>query len=194
MDEDRRASRDWPITGVVLAGGAGRRMGGRDKGFVPWRGEPLIVHALRLFAGLPEVVISANRSLARYQAFGHTVVGDERPDFPGPLIGLDRALAQAQQPWAACVPVDSPCLPADLITRLWRLRLAEGVVVARSARGVEPLVCLIAPPARAALSAYIARGGRTARAWFADLPTAWLSLTEREVTNCNTPEDLADGS
>jgi len=179
-----------PITGVVLAGGAGRRMGGLDKGFVLWSGEPLVVHALRFMAGLPQVLISANRSLSRYRALGYEVVTDECADFSGPLMGLRAALRKATQLWTACLPVDSPCLPADIMARLWAARVAGGIVVGRSPQGPEPIVCLVWTALLPHLETYLAKGGLRAQDWFRGLPQAWLDLTAAEAANCNTPQDL----
>ena len=179
-----------PITGVVLAGGAGRRMGGQDKGFVAWSGEPLIHNALRRLAALPQVLISANRSQARYRALGYEVVTDEAADFAGPLAGLRVAFRHAAYPWVLSVPVDTPCLPADLVARLWDRRIAQGLVVARSPSGPEPLVCLADRRLSVRLEAYWRAGGRRAQDWFAGADTAWFDLSAAEAANCNAPEDL----
>lgn len=179
-----------PITGVVLAGGAGRRMGGRDKGFVSWSGAPLIHHALQRVAGLPQVLISANRSLDRYRALGHEVVTDREGGFAGPLAGLRAAFPRAAHPWVLSVPVDAPRLPPDLVARLWRLRVEGGVVVARSSSGPEPLVFLADARLGERLEAYWQGGGRRAQEWFRGAETAWLDLSAAEAVNCNAPEDL----
>ncbi len=190
MSEGRVGEGMLPITGVVLAGGAGRRMGGQDKGFVSWSGAPLIHCALQRVAGLPQVLISANRSLDRYRALGHEVVTDLDEGFAGPLAGLRAAFRRAAQPWVVSVPVDAPCLPPDLVARLWRLRIAGGVVVARSPSGPEPLVFLADARLGERLEAYWRRGGRRAQEWFTGAETAWLDLSAAEAANCNTPEDL----
>jgi len=179
-----------PITGVVLAGGAGRRMGGVDKGFVLWSGEPLVVHALRRVSTLPQVLISANRSLARYRALGHEVVVDDAAPFGGPLMGLRAAFLRASYPWVMSIPVDSPSLPLDISARLWASRVAEGIVVARSPRGVEPLVFLAARSLFSRLEAYCQTEGRRAQEWFIGAPQSWLDLTPAEAFNCNTPDDV----
>ncbi len=179
-----------PITGLVLAGGAGRRMGGQDKGFLLWAGTPLIAHALRRLARLPQILVSANRSQDRYRALGVEVVGDDTPGYPGPLAGLRAGFRQAREPWLLSVPVDTPCLPRDLVPRLWALRQAAGVVVARSPAGPEPLICLADATLAGRLEAYWQAGGRRAQDWYGDAPCAWLMLTAAEVANCNTPADL----
>ena len=180
-----------PVTGVVLAGGAGRRMGGQDKGFVAWSGEPLIHIAVRRLAGLPQVIISANRSLARYRALGYEVVSDDDgDDFAGPLAGLRAAFRHAAHPWVLSVPVDTPCLPSDLVTRLWASRITRGLVVARSPYGPEPLVCLADACLGARLEEYWRAGGRRAQEWFVGADMAWFDLTAAEAANCNQPADL----
>lgn len=179
-----------PITGVVLAGGAGRRMGGQDKGFLSWSGMPLIHHALRRVAGLPQVLISANRSLDRYRALGHEVVTDLEEGFAGPLAGLRAAFRRAAHPWVLSVPVDTPCLPRDLVARLWHLRVIGGVVVARSPSGPEPLVFLADACLGERLEVYWQGGGRRAQDWFMGAETAWFDLTAAQAANCNRPQDL----
>lgn len=181
-----------PVTGVVLAGGAAQRMGGIDKGFIPWAGEPLVAHALRLMADLPQVLISANRSLDRYRAFGYEVVTDDQGDFGGPLIGLRQALRRAAQPWTASLPVDCPRLPTDILDRLWRARVAGGIVVARSPQGPEPLICLMSSTLLNTLDAYLRHGGSRAQDWFRGVPHVWMDVTAAEALNCNSPEDLQD--
>ncbi|MDA8390740.1 MAG: molybdenum cofactor guanylyltransferase [Gammaproteobacteria bacterium] len=180
-----------PVTGVVLAGGAGRRMGGVDKGLLVWRGRPLVSYALSILAGLPEILISANRSPEAYQPFGYRVVADAQPGFQGPLLGLQAAFAHARQPWVLTIPVDSPRLAADLVERLWGARTGTvSVVAGRSAHGPEPIICLCHRSAAAALDEYLATGGRAAHGWFRALPHAWLDLADEEIVNYNTPDDL----
>lgn len=109
-----------PITGVILAGGLGRRMGSVDKGLQLLNGQPLAQHvAGRLAPQVDELLINANQNGERYAAFGHRVVPDQIPDFAGPLAGLHAALSAATHPLVATAPCDSPFLPADLIFRLF---------------------------------------------------------------------------
>ena len=107
------------ITGVVLSGGRGLRMGGVDKGLQPYRGVPLAQHALRrLQSQVGACLLNANRHQDRYAAFGVPVVSDEMPDFAGPLAGFVTALRHCQTPWLVTVPCDSPLFPVDLVARL----------------------------------------------------------------------------
>ena len=107
------------VTLVVLAGGEGRRMGGVDKGLQPFRGRPLIEHVIeRVGPQTAGVLISANRNRDQYARYGYPVTADLRPDFPGPLAGIEAALTRLATPWALVAPCDLPGLPLDLRARL----------------------------------------------------------------------------
>lgn len=180
-----------PITGLILAGGAARRMGGQDKGWLRWRDRPLIDTALAHLDGkLAEVLISANRHLDAYAALGARVITDETSGFKGPLQGLVRGLREARHDWLLSLPVDTPRLPPDLVERLWNHPGASPLRVARTPSGAQPLVCLCHRSLLPPLQDYLAAGGRRAQAWFADLPHQWVDFDEADFFNCNTPEDL----
>src|SRR6478672_11042374 len=120
MRTSRRGRRVASVTGVVLAGGQGSRMGGVDKGLQEFRGKPMAAHAIeRLAPQVDELLINANRNPDDYARFGHRVIADEIPGFAGPLAGFERGLAHAAGDLVVTVPCDSPFLPADLV---WRLR------------------------------------------------------------------------
>jgi molybdopterin-guanine dinucleotide biosynthesis protein A len=107
------------ITGLVLAGGRGSRMGGVDKGLQPHRGMPLAMHALlRLAPQVGEVMINANRNLSAYESMGAAVWPDALPDHPGPLAGFLAGLEHCPTPYLTTVPCDSPLFPTDLVARL----------------------------------------------------------------------------
>ncbi len=186
-------SRD-DITGLILAGGRGQRLGGVDKGLQPWRGTPLVDHALaRLAPQVREVLVSANRNAADYAARGVRVLGDASDDFPGPLAGILAGLRAASTPWLAVVPCDSPRVPADLFARL-----AAGVGDARGAvvqRGrLEPVCCLLSTALAEDLARYLAEGGRKVEGWVARhaVPVPFDRAEDAEAfANVNTPEDLA---
>src|SRR6185295_370867 len=107
------------ITGVILAGGQGRRMGGVDKGLKILRGKPMVTWAIERFAPqVDEILINANQNLPTYGGFGYRVIPDEIGGFAGPLAGLHRGLSEAKHDLVATTPCDSPFLPRDLIARL----------------------------------------------------------------------------
>jgi molybdenum cofactor guanylyltransferase len=131
-----------PICGLVLAGGQGRRMGGIDKGLAPFHGRPLVAHVVeRLRPQVERLLISANRNIEAYTAFGE-VVTDRVADFAGPLAGLDAGLHACAAPLLVTVPCDAPFLPADLVARLAAARAAADadVAIARTGTQVHPVL------------------------------------------------------
>src|SRR5947199_3145619 len=107
------------ITGLILAGGRGSRMGGVDKGLQNHRGVPLALHALmRLAPQVGELMINANRNLAAYESFGVPVWPDSLADYAGPLAGFLTGLEHCETPYMVTVPCDTPLFPQDLVARL----------------------------------------------------------------------------
>lgn len=182
------------VTGVILAGGLGRRMGGADKGLQPFRGQPLVRWTFdRLAPQVDEVLVNANRNPERYAELGCPVIPDRLPDFPGPLAGLHAALFAATQPLVATVPCDSPFLPRDLVARLRAALEAAGadVAVARSNNRSQPVFSLCRREALPHLEAYLAAGGRRVSGWYDGL--RWIAVDFDDATaftNANTLEDL----
>jgi len=180
-----------PLTALILAGGAGRRMGGRDKGWLVHGGRPLIHYALATVQErAQEVLISANRSLEAYQSLGHRVVRDAVEGFTGPLQGILAGLETMATDWLACIPVDCPALPADLLDRLWQARAERMLVIAADETGITPVVALLHRSLRDSLVAYLNRGERSVRGWMQDIPHGLLRLRRDELHNLNRPEDL----
>jgi len=154
-----------PVTGLVLAGGQGRRMQGADKGWVYWHGRPLIEHVLaRLRPQVDALLISANRNLPRYRALGYAVVEDDHTRlgaYSGPLAGIYAGLQGVRTPWLAVVPCDAPALPLDLVGRLLAAaRAAQAPAVAVCAQRREPVFCLLPRSAAASLAAALQAGVR----------------------------------
>src|SRR5262245_25449925 len=133
-----------PITGIVLAGGQGRRMGGVDKGLQLLHGKPMVAHVLaRLTGQVDEIVINANQNVERYRAFGHTVVSDDIPGFAGPLAGLHAGMKAAKNPLVVTVPCDSPFLPPDLVVRLQSSLGQNDLAVAKTGDQPHPVFSLM---------------------------------------------------
>ena len=155
------------ISGLILAGGRGTRMGGVDKGLQLHLGVPLAQHALnRLRPQVAALLLNANRNLAAYQAMGVPVWPDEIPDFPGPLAGMLAGLDHCSTPYLVTVPCDSPNFPVDLVASL-----AQGMVSAdadlataytREAGELraQPVFCLMKTALRDSLRAFIESGER----------------------------------
>lgn len=183
------------ITGVVLAGGQGRRMGGVDKGLVALRGRPMVDWVLeRLRPQVDELIINANQNAERYAAFGHPVFADEIGGFVGPLAGLHAGLARARHPLVVTAPCDSPFLSADLVARL-HTGLAEAdaeLAVARTFDQPHPVFCLCRRDLLPHLEAYLAGGGRKVDAWYATLKVVEVRFDDEEEAfrNINTRGEL----
>ncbi|MBU6273185.1 MAG: molybdenum cofactor guanylyltransferase [Betaproteobacteria bacterium] len=186
------------ITGLVLAGGLGRRMSadgqGTDKGLMRFRGRPLAQHAIdRLRPQVGRLLINANRHAEIYRGFGAEVVADALPDFAGPLAGLLGGMAAASTPWVVMVPCDSPFLPEDLVARLAEAARAQNapVAVARSAGREQPVFLLAATHLREGLARYLVSGGRRIDAWYRPLPAAVVDFAdEKAFRNINTLAEL----
>jgi molybdopterin-guanine dinucleotide biosynthesis protein A len=184
------------VSGIILAGGRGRRMGEVDKGWIELAGRPLVRHVLdRLTSQVDDIVISANRSLERYRALGYAVVSDVYPGFAGPLAGLHAALPYVQHETVASVPCDCPGLPLDLVARLQEPLESRrlDVVVAKSGGRVHPVFCLCRRSVWRGLDAFLAGGGRKVESWYAGLAHAEVSFDDQleAFRNINAPEDLA---
>ncbi|HQY48138.1 MAG TPA: molybdenum cofactor guanylyltransferase MobA [Usitatibacteraceae bacterium] len=184
------------VTGLVLAGGQGSRMGGVDKGLAPFRGKPMVAHAIeRLAPQVDEVLVNANRNPEAYARFGHRVVADEIPGFAGPLAGFERGLAHARGQLVATVPCDSPFLPADLVARLRVALEREGaqLAVARTGDQPHPVFCLMRREVHASLAAFLASGQRKIDKWYASLAVVEVAFDDEAdaFANINTRDELA---
>jgi molybdopterin-guanine dinucleotide biosynthesis protein A len=184
------------ISGVILAGGLGRRMGGIDKGLQELRGRPMVAWvAAGLGAQVDELLINANQNLDRYGAFGYPVVPDQIPDFAGPLAGLHAALSAATHPLVVTAPCDSPFLPKDLVSRLHAGMLAAGadLAVAKTFDQPHPVFCLCQRAVLPHLTEFLSAGGRKVDRWYATLKVVEVAFDDEAAAfeNINTREELA---
>lgn len=184
-----------PITGVILAGGRGTRMGGVDKGLKLLRGRPMVTWVIeRLAPQVDEILVNANQNAAAYAAFGYRVIADDITGFAGPLAGLQRGLAEAQHDLVATVPCDSPFLPRDLIARLRGAleREAAEIAVARTGEQPHPVFCLCRKRVLDGLTGFLAGGGRKIDAWYARLKAVEVRFDDQPdaFSNVNTEEEL----
>lgn len=184
------------VTGLILAGGRGRRMGGVDKGLEPLRGKPMAQWVLeRLAPQVDEVLINANQNTDAYGALGCRVVGDTVGGFAGPLAGLQSGLTHARHELVITVPCDSPFLPRDLVARLRDAleRTHADLAVAKTGAQPHPVFCLCRRTVLPHLTAFLAGGGRKIDAWYATLAVAEAGFDDEAdaFANVNTPEELA---
>ncbi len=184
------------ITGIVLAGGQGRRMGGVDKGWVELAGKPMIAHVLNRFAPqVGDVLINANQNLERYATFGVPVVPDAVGGFAGPLAGLHAGMTRATRPYVVTVPCDSPFLPSDLVARLAAGLEAHGgqLAVAKTFDQPHPVFCLVRRDVLPHLATFLEAGGRKIDAWYATLTVVEVAFDDEAdaFRNINTKDELA---
>jgi molybdenum cofactor guanylyltransferase len=184
------------VTGAILAGGLGRRLGGVDKGLMPVAGRPLVERVLAcLLPQVDQVLINANRHRAEYARYGYPVVADGSGDYQGPLAGMASALAAAHTDYVLCVPCDAAWLPPDLAPRMLAA-LAEGrgkVCAVHDGVWLHPVCALIPRTALPELRRWLAEGRREVAGWlqnqglvtvdYRDWPSVFWSI--------NTPDDLA---
>ncbi|MBK9676165.1 MAG: molybdenum cofactor guanylyltransferase [Betaproteobacteria bacterium] len=187
------------VTGIVLAGGMGRRMGGVDKGLVPLAGRPMVEHVLtRLRPQVDDALINANQNLDRYAAFGVPVVADAIGGFAGPLAGLHAGMTAAHRDLVVTVPCDSPFLPDDLVARLLAGLVAGDaqLAVARTFDQPHPVFALVRRALLPHLTAFLEGGGRKIDAWYATLPAVEVAFDDEAdaFRNINTSDELAAAS
>ncbi|HSH48896.1 MAG TPA: molybdenum cofactor guanylyltransferase MobA [Halomonas sp.] len=179
------------LTGLVLAGGRGHRLGGRDKGLVTLHDAPLVSYAMApLTDHVAEVLISANRNLDDYRALGVRVVRDADSGYPGPLAGLLAGLEAAATPWLVVVPCDAPLLPPSLVPRLVRGIVDADIAVAHDGERLHPVIALLRTGLAADLARYLAAGEHKVRDWyrrqrwvavdFSDCPEAFANLNTEQ--------------
>ena len=179
-----------PVSGLVLAGGQGSRMGGRDKGLVSYRGRPLVDHVIeRVAPQVDELMISANRNLDDYARRGHPVLTDTLPDFQGPLAGVLAGLQAASHEWVLVVPCDMPQLPADLAARLLEASHGCDIVIADDGVCTHPAVMLIHADLVQALTDYLASGKRSVHGFQESVGFARAGFDAAEMANINSLSD-----
>ena len=181
------------ITGLVLAGGRAKRMGGMDKGLVELCGRPMVAWVLDcLREQVDEVVINANRNQDIYRAMGHQVVSDRCGDFQGPLAGMASGMAAAASQWLLTAPCDSPLLSHLLAERLWQACAGGAeIAVAHDGQRLQPVFALLHCSLLGSLQAYLDAGGRKIERWYAEhaMQTVDFSDCMDTFLNVNEPAD-----
>jgi molybdopterin-guanine dinucleotide biosynthesis protein A len=167
------------ITGLILAGGRGSRMGGIDKGLQNFHGVPLALHTLtrlQMSGGVGQIMISANRNLSTYASLGVPVWPDSQVDYPGPLAGFLSGFEHCNTPYLLTVPCDTPLLPLDLPSRLAAALATEQADIAMVAAPevgrhgqmyvrAQPVFCLLRITLQESLLRFTQAGGRKIAAW-----------------------------
>lgn len=181
------------VTGVILAGGLGRRMGGLDKGLQLFRGKPMALWAIeRLAPQVGELLVNCNQNAEAYARFGHRLVPDDIQGFAGPLAGLHAGVRAARHPLVVTAPCDSPFLPMDLVSRLRDALRENDVAVAKTGEQPHPVFALVRRSVLETLEAFLASGGRKMDAWYANLGVVEVSFDDKPEAfrNINTLDEL----
>lgn len=182
------------ITGVVLAGGKARRMGGADKGLLELDGKPLWKHVADTLAPqLETVVINANRHQDIYQQSGLKVIPDSLADFPGPLAGMLSVLQQEKGDWFLFCPCDTPYIPRDLVVRLKAQRNSAPVVWVHDGERDHPTIALVNRSVAPFLQEYLRSGERRVMVFMRQAGGHAVDFSDfkQAFVNVNTPEELA---
>ena len=182
---------------LLLAGGQGQRMGGRDKGLIEWRGEPLIKHLQRLTRPLTDdLIISCNRNRERYEPLADQLVQDDESDFPGPYAGIRAGLAVARHDLLLVLPCDTPLLDLALLQGLRATAAAHPgkPVMIRQGQQWEPLLCCIPVGHASVFEQHWEQGQRSPRRTMAELGAVAFQCApdDPRLANLNTPELLID--
>ncbi|MBU3543816.1 molybdenum cofactor guanylyltransferase [Polynucleobacter sp. MWH-Mekk-B1] len=187
------------ITGLILAGGRAQRMGGIDKGLIPFHGKALIESAIQaLKSQVGQILINANRNITKYSIYGYPVIVDEAPDFSGPLAGFLAGLKVCKTPYLVTSPCDSPLMPPDLCAKLAE-ELESGnyqLVYAstKEASGkiwAQPVFCFMRSDVKSSLKEFLSKGDLKIDNWFKELRTSTVIFENAKAfANVNTPEEL----
>lgn len=183
-------------TGVILAGGKGRRMGGKNKGLLEIKGRRMIEYVLAAIRKqLTHLMINANDDLGLYQSYGCQVVRDELEGFQGPLAGMSAALKRCRTRWLCTVPCDSPLLAEDLLARLHRALADQSgdLAVAHDGERLHPVFCLMRSDLHDHIRRVIDQGERKIEKIFVGIKVSEADFSDKPecFLNVNRPEDLS---
>lgn len=182
------------ITGAILAGGKGSRMGGQDKGIVTLRDRPMIDYVIDVLRPqVTTVVINANRNHEHYRHYGCPLIPDSLSGYQGPLAGMASCLERCNTSYVATVPCDSPLLPADLVARLYEAleRNRAEISVAHDGNRMQPVFSLLHRSLIDSLLNFLKEGERKIDRWYARHSVALADFSGQPDTflNINTPAD-----
>jgi molybdopterin-guanine dinucleotide biosynthesis protein A len=187
------------MTGLILAGGRAQRMGGIDKGLIPFHQKPLIEATItRLTPQVGPILINANRNITKYAVYGYPVIMDETPDFSGPLAGFLMGLKNCKTPYLLTTPCDSPLFPEDLGVKLATELESAGLDLAYASSKesdgkvwAQPVFCLMRANLEDSLSSFLSKGDLKIDHWFKEIKSGAVIFDDvKAFTNANTPEEL----
>lgn len=183
------------ITGIILAGGMARRMGGKDKGLIKVAGKPLVEHAIAaLRPQVSSLIINTNRNLDSYRVYGLPMVVDSIAGFNGPLTGMASCMCVVDSSLMVTVPCDSPNLPADLVQRMYNglIEQQAEISVAHDGEYIQPVFALMYTDLLDSLLGFLNRGERKISRWYDEHNVATVDFSDKPEAfiNINTPDDI----
>ncbi|VAW64953.1 Molybdenum cofactor guanylyltransferase [hydrothermal vent metagenome] len=188
------------ITLLILAGGRGQRMHGKDKGLMHWQGKPMIEHIIQqINFPADKIIISANRNLSAYKKYTDHVVDDKSSnlnnDYQGPLAGILSAMQACTTPYLFCLPCDAPVLPNDLLNHLWQCLQVQKKTSALCHDGnrLQPLFSLISCQHENLLNDFLQQGRRKVHDFISLIDPAIcdFSAQQNHFHNFNRPDDMS---
>jgi molybdopterin-guanine dinucleotide biosynthesis protein A len=182
------------ISAVILAGGMGSRMGGKDKGLIEFRNLPLISYTASVAKDrASQIFISANRSLEDYSKYGK-VIEDDLEGYQGPLAGISKALKVCTSNYLLVLPCDSPMIDVTLIDSLIeRMESSEcDICVTHDGQRMHATFALMKSNLNESLDQFLAEGGRKMALWYRQQQTERVNVSSHLelLTNLNSPEDF----
>jgi len=183
------------VTGMILAGGKARRMGGLDKGLVELNGQAMIQYVLDVLKPqVKQILINANRNVSEYKKFGYPVVSDQLEDFQGPLAGIAASMEVAETKYICTCPCDGPLIAKDLVSRLFSEVNKDNdtkIAVAHDGKRLQPVYALIDCELLTSLINYLKSGERKIDRWYTQHNFKAVDFSDRQdcFININTPED-----
>ncbi len=184
------------ITGIILAGGQARRMGGQDKGLIQLAQKPMIEYVLSAIQPQVDgIIINANRNQSAYEEYGFPVVADRIGGYCGPLAGMASGLEVAKTPFVVTVPCDCPLIPDDLVQKLYSTLQGEDakICTAHANGRLQPVFTLMKSELLSSMLEFLNNGERKIDKWLEkhDLAIANFSDQPDTFLNINSEEDLA---
>ncbi|MBT8113023.1 MAG: molybdenum cofactor guanylyltransferase MobA [Gammaproteobacteria bacterium] len=183
------------VTGMILAGGKARRMGGIDKGLIKINGQAMIQYVLDVLKPqVKQILINANRNVSEYKKFGYPVISDQLEDFQGPLAGIAASMEVAKTKYICTCPCDGPLIARDLISRLFSEVSKTNdikIAVAHDGKRLQPVYALIDCELLTNLIDYLKSGERKIDRWYTQHNFKAVDFSDRQdcFININTPED-----
>ena len=191
------------MTGLILAGGRGSRMGHVDKGLQHFRGTSMAAHVIeRLGPQVGAIAVNANQNLDQYAAFGVPVWPDDLQGFEGPMAGLETGLRRCTTDYLVTAPCDSPFLPGDLVERLSAALEENGADLALAETEEpddsgemrvqpHPVFALVKKSALPHLANFLATGGRRMDGWYGAIKVVRVRFDDASAfRNINTLREL----